>query len=91
MATIEPVRLLKLAAIPLVMLCGACEPKRMELIKPPAALLTCASEPLAPDLPTKEQQAERDRLTLEYLLGLRSAWGDCSNKVAGIKAWSDGL
>jgi hypothetical protein len=70
---------------------GACEPKRIEIVKPPIALTTCADEPQAPDLPTREQQAERDRLTLDYILGLRSAWGDCKSKVAGIKAWSEGL
>lgn len=69
----------------------ACEPKRIEIVKPPVALTTCADEPQAPNLPARDQQAERDRLTLDYILGLRSAYGDCKSKVAGIKAWSDGL
>lgn len=64
---------------------------RVEIVKPPANLLSCKDEPQAPDLPPREQQAERDRLTLEYLLGLRAAWGDCSGKVGGLKAWSDAL
>lgn len=61
------------------------------MVKPPVVLTECADEPLAPDLPARDQQAERDRLTLDYILGLRSAWGDCKSKVAGIKAWSAGL
>lgn len=69
----------------------ACEPKRIEIVKPPAALTECADEPGAPALPGREQQAERDRLTLDYILNLRSAWGDCRSKVDGIRAWSDAL
>lgn len=69
----------------------ACEPKRIEIIKPPVALTECADEPQAPDLPPREQQAERDRLTLDYIFGLRSAWGDCRSKVDGIRAWSEAL
>ncbi len=84
-------KLLGLVAIPFAMGLTACEPKRIEAIKPPANLLTCADEPVAPDLPPQEQQAERDRLTLEYLLGLRSGWGDCRSRVDGLRAWSDGL
>jgi hypothetical protein len=67
----------------------ACEPKRVEIVKPPAALTSCADEPVSPDLPGRDQQAERDRLTLAYILGLRSAWGDCRSKVDGLRAWSD--
>jgi hypothetical protein len=69
----------------------ACEPKQIEVVKPPVALTTCADEPQAPLLPNRDQQAERDRLTLDYILGLRSAYGDCKSKVAGVKAWSEGL
>lgn len=56
---------------------------------PPAELATCADEPRAPNLPGKDQQVERDRLTLEYILGLRAAWGDCRAKVDGLKAWQE--
>jgi hypothetical protein len=70
---------------------GACEPKRIEIVRPPAALTECADEPAAPDLPGRDQQSERDRLTLDYILGLRSAWGDCRSKVDGIRAWSEAL
>jgi hypothetical protein len=28
-------------------------------------------------------------MTLDYVLGLRAAWGDCRAKVDGIKAWRD--
>jgi hypothetical protein len=69
----------------------ACGPERIEIVKPPVHLTECADEPQAPSLPGREQQVERDRLTLDYILGLRSAWGDCAADVAGIKAWSEGL
>lgn len=75
-----------MAAIPLVMLCAACatnEPPR--LILPPAELAQCADEPLAPDLPLV--QPERDMLLLDYILALRSAWGDCKAKVDGLRVW----
>ena len=85
----------KLLLMPATILCGlaltACEPKRIEVVRPPVALTECADEPGAPALPGREQQVERDRLTLDYILGLRSAYGDCKSKVAGVKAWSDSL
>lgn len=74
--------------IPLVMACAACGQARIETIKPPADLLACADEPVAPDLPGRDQQARRDAMTLEYILSLRSAWGDCHSKLSGIAAWS---
>lgn len=77
--------------IPCAMLCVACEPKRVEIVRPPAHLTRCADEPLAPDLPGRDQQSERDRLMLDYVLGLRSAWGDCRAKVDGLRAWSETL
>lgn len=74
------------------MACAACATTpRVELVKPPAALTFCAGEPVAPDLPGRDRQAERDKLVFDYILALRSAWGDCASKVAGVKAWSDGL
>jgi len=77
--------------IPFVMACAACGPQRIETVKPPAALLTCADEPVAPDLPGRDQQDARDRLTLDYLLAMRGAWGDCRAKVDGINAWAKSL
>lgn len=77
--------------IPLLMACAACGQERVETIKPPADLLTCADEPEAPDLPGREQQVQRDRMTLDYVLALRSAWGDCRAKVDGVRAWADAL
>lgn len=74
--------------IPSLMVCAACAPARVERIKPPADLLTCADEPEAPDLPGRDQQAARDAMTLNYLLSLRGAWGDCRAKVDGLRAWS---
>jgi hypothetical protein len=52
-------------------------------------MTTCANEPAAPELPGREAQEERDRLTLDYILGLRSAWGDCRAKVDGARAWNE--
>lgn len=69
----------------------ACGQARPVIAKPPVALMSCQDEPTAPDLPSRDQQDARDRLTLDYLLSLRSAWGDCSSKVAGVKAWADSL
>lgn len=69
----------------------ACGQARPVIAKPPVALLSCQDEPTAPDLPARDQQDARDRLTLEYLLNLRGAWGDCSSKVTGIAAWADGM
>lgn len=73
----------------------ACNTPRPRIVKPPVELQTCAAEPAAPNLPerdgTDETQIRRDTMVLEYVLNLRSAYGDCLAKVAGIKAWSDGL
>lgn len=67
----------------------ACAQERPVIAKPPVALLSCSDEPIAPDLPARDQQDARDRLTLEYLLSLRGAWGDCHSAVAGIAAWAN--
>jgi len=34
-------------------------------------------------------QRKRDELTLTYILGWRSVWGDCKADVAGVKAWRE--
>ena len=68
-----------------------CGQERPVVAKPPVALLECRDEPVAPDLPGRDQQDARDQMTLDYLLNLRSAWGDCSSKVSGVKAWADSL
>jgi len=69
---------------------SACEKKVLAVaVKPPAALLTCAGEPLAPVLPPPG--IERDRIVGDWLLAMRAAWGDCFSKVSGTKAWSDAL
>lgn len=75
---------------------AACGPKQIAVaVKPPADLLTCAGEPLAPDLPVRDGTTEvdriRDEVTLAYVLAMRAAWGDCSAKVAGVKEWADRL
>ena len=69
----------------------ACGQERPAIQKPPIDLLTCAPEPDAPDLPGRDEQARRDVMTLDYILALRSAWGDCAANIAGVKAWADGL
>jgi hypothetical protein len=61
---------------------GSCGPnQRIEIVKPPVSLTACADEPEAPDLSAVDA----------YVLALRSAWGDCSATVAGVKAWAKGL
>lgn len=67
--------------------CGQPEPVK---ILPPATLATCADQPVTPSLPGKDQQAERDRQTLEYLLALRAAYGDCRARVDGLAQWMKG-
>lgn len=78
----------------------ACEPKRIEAVKPPVALTECADEPVAPSLPpvdwssvetARPVQRERDRLTLDYVLALRTWGGDCKADVNGLAEWSAGL
>lgn len=81
--------MLRLAALtPLAMLCVACGEKPV-LILPPVELTTCADEPLAPDLPAREFQDERDRMMLGFTLDLRKAWGDCKAKVEGLRKWRE--
>ena len=75
-----------LCAMPL----GACEKKVLAVaLKPPASLLTCSAEPVAPEIGVPG--VERDRLVLAYLLAMRAAYGDCASKVAGISRWADSL
>ena len=81
---------------------AACDKPAPVLIAPPADLATCADEPAAPDLATRPSvemladfatyqavQAERDLATLDYILSLRSAFGDCRAKVDGLARWID--
>ncbi len=68
-----------------------CAPKRLEIAAPPAQLLTCADEPLAPDLPGRDHQSTRDALMIEYTLALRSAWGSCHAAVDGVRAWAEAV
>lgn len=82
-------KLLLIATILFVPALTGCGQERPALAKPPADLLQCADEPVAPALPGREEQARRDAMTLDYVLALRSAWGDCSAKVAGVRAWAD--
>lgn len=81
-------RLQLAAMILLPLLLSACGPQRPVLVLPPADLATCADEPLAPSIGGLGQ-TERDALTLDYILGLRSAWGDCRAKVDGLRVWRE--
>jgi hypothetical protein len=76
--------------IPLTLLASGCEKKVLAVaVKPPASLLTCSGEPLAPILPPPG--IERDRIVTDWLLAMRGAWGDCSSKLAGVRSWADAL
>jgi len=81
--------------LPAIFALTACGNERPRIVKPPSDLQTCAAEPRAPVLPERDgsdaMQLERDRMVLDYILSLRSAYGDCLAKVVGIKAWSEGL
>ena len=89
MSKLETKGRVRLAAmIPFAMLLTACGEKPV-LVLPPATLAECADEPVAPILPGRDQQDLRDSLTLDYLLAMRSAWGDCRAKVDGLRAWMD--
>lgn len=75
----------------------ACAPQRVERVKPPADLLTCAPEPEAPALPpvpwgtdaARAVQADRDRVTLAFILKLVEAGADCRSRVDGVREWSE--
>ena len=85
----------KCAAAGLSLALAACGQPRPVIVAPPAELTTCAAEPQAPDLPaldgTSAVQRARDEMVLAYILALRSAWGDCAAKIAGVKAWAEGV
>lgn len=72
---------------------AACGQPRPVIVAPPAELATCALMPPAPDLPPQslETQRERDVMTLDYILALRTAYADCASKVAGLAAWRAGV
>ena len=64
-------------------------------ILPPPELATCADMPESPNIPsrdgTSETQRVRDQLTLDYVLGLRTAYGSCRSKVDALKVWREGM
>jgi len=70
---------------------ASCGQERPAIAKPPLALLSCADEPVAPDLPPRTFQDQRDLMMLDYVLSWRTAWGDCSAKLVGVKAWSEAV
>lgn len=71
---------------------SACTPRPVVQLPPPE-LATCAPEPKAPDIPardgTEAVQHQRDVMTLEYILSLVSAGGDCRAKVQGLAKWRE--
>lgn len=87
--------MLRMAAmIPFAALLTACGTERPRIVLPPAELATCMDEPAAPSLPAvdwfgdpRPVQMQRDVMTLDYILALRSAGGDCRAKVKGLDAW----
>ena len=90
MATSVPKKLLAgltILWLPALASCGDKVP--VKATKPPAVLLTCSAEPVAPELPAPG--IERDRIVLAYLLAMRAAYGDCASKVAGVKRWANAL
>lgn len=73
------------------MACAACDRPRVRAVPVPVELTSCADEPPAPDLPSAielRDQILRDHMTLDYILALRSAWGDCRAKVDGTREWN---
>lgn len=83
---------LRLAAMILCALAlTGCGQDRPRIVLPPLELTTCADEPQAPELPlqTPDTQHLRDEMMLDFVLALRSAWGDCKSKVDGLKAWRE--
>lgn len=75
----------------------ACGDK-VRVALPPVELAACADDPVAPDLPVvdwssvdtaRPVQLTRDQMTLDYILGLRAAGGDCRADVAGLRAWRE--
>ena len=90
--------MLTLAKLPLAVLILSglalmgCAPTRVRLAPLPIDLTFCADEPVPPALPavaSPADQVTRDMLTLDYVLALRLAWGDCRAKVDGAKAWNE--
>lgn len=72
------------------LLLAGCGPKVIAVAtRPPPELLSCAGEPETPTLPAPG--IERDRIVGDWLLAYRAAWGDCSAKVSGVRAWADAL
>lgn len=81
----------------LATLCASCG-DNPRLVLPPVELTVCAGEPAAPNLPevdwssvetARPIQQQRDLMMMAFALDMRSAWGSCSAKVEGYKAWRD--
>jgi hypothetical protein len=74
--------------------------ENVRIVSIPTELTHCADEPGAPEIPAidwsnldaaRAAVGLRDRLTLDFILGLRSAGADCRAKVAGAAAWNNSL
>jgi hypothetical protein len=85
--------------LPALLALSACGERPVTAL-PPLELTTCADIPAAPDLPAvdwssvetaRPVQTQRDLIMLDGYLAVRSAWGDCAGKVAGLKAWRQSM
>ncbi|MBF5091908.1 hypothetical protein F1640_18305 [Novosphingobium sp. NBM11] len=89
--------LLPLAAMTLCALALTACGTTTRLAPLPTDLTSCDAEPVAPEIPAidwssieaaRASVGLRDRLTLDFILALRSAGGSCRSKVAGSAAWN---
>ncbi|SBV94214.1 hypothetical protein KL86APRO_10484 [uncultured Alphaproteobacteria bacterium] len=68
--------------------CGTVKPEplietRVEKVKPPRPLLTCAPDPAVP-------ATNSDAAVADYLADLWSAGEDCRTRLACVRAWREG-
>ena len=89
-------RLLLAATILSNLALTGCAVDRPRISLPSADLAEGKPEPDAPDLPVvdwssietaRPVQMTRDRLMLDYVLGLRSVIGECRADEDGLRAW----
>lgn len=73
----------------------ACGTERPVTVLPPVELTICDDMPQAPDLPERDGtnaiEIARDRMTLAYILALRSAYASCRGKVDGLAVWREAM
>lgn len=78
----------------------SCGPERVEIVKPPAELESCADAPDTPVYPDYDWSSvetvkpivqARDLMTREWVAAWRTAFASCKAIPVGVKAWSDTL